>query len=135
MRTVMGTDPDRPDTVPDGVIGGRFVHLPELTTAEPTRSAPGVDAPTRRATLQRALTANAGVLRDAERLAVAAEAVEAALADGGGDSVADHEVRNLATVGRAVVEAAQRRQESRGAHTRDDFPELDPAFAHRIVFA
>jgi succinate dehydrogenase/fumarate reductase flavoprotein subunit len=34
-----------------------------------------------------------------------------------------------------MVEAARRREESRGAHTRDDFPDLDPAFLHRFVFA
>ena len=41
--------------------------------------------------------------------------------------MADHEVRNLATVARAAVGAALRREESRGAHTRDDFPETGPS--------
>ncbi len=53
---------------------------------------------------------------------------------GGDGSVAAAELRNLATVGRAMVEAARRREESRGAHTREDFPDTSPAFAHRIVF-
>ena len=84
--------------------------------------------------LQRELTDHAGVLRDEARLGAAADAVEAVLATPRGDAVADHEVHNLATVARAVVEAARRREESRGAHTRDDFPDTSPAFAHRIVF-
>ena len=32
------------------------------------------------------------------------------------------EIRNLITLGRAVVAAAANREESRGSHTRDDFP-------------
>ena len=35
---------------------------------------------------------------------------------------------------RAAVDAAQRREESRGAHTREDHPETRPEFAHRIVY-
>ena len=45
-----------------------------------------------------------------------------------------YHLRNLATVARSVVVAATRREESRGAHTREDFPATSPAFAHRIVF-
>jgi L-aspartate oxidase len=75
------------------------------------------------------------VLRDAERLERASEVVEAVLTRASADTVADHELRNLATVGRAAVDAAMRREESRGSHHRDDHPQTDPAFAHRIVFA
>jgi L-aspartate oxidase len=131
MRTVMGMDPDRPDVVPPGVIGGRFVRLAAVS-GEPVDLG---DLAAARRTLQKALTDNAGVLRDADRLAVAAAAVEHVLRAGPSDSVAGCELRNLATVGQAMVEAARRREESRGAHTRDDFPDLDPAFLHRFVFA
>ena len=48
--------------------------------------------------------------------------------------IAVSELRNLATVGRAAVDAALRRAESRGAHTREDHPETSPEFAHRIVY-
>lgn len=149
MRTVLGMDPDRPDVVPPGVIGGRFVRLaPSVRSAidpddvgdvgdvGPSATVPvDGDAATARRTLQRALTDNAGVLRDADRLAAAARSVDDVLARASDDTVADHEVRNLATVGRAMVEAAIRREESRGAHTRDDFPDSDPGLLHRIVFA
>jgi L-aspartate oxidase len=132
MRTVMGMDPDRPDAVPPGVIGGRFVHLdPPVADPHALPDDPGKA----RAALQRELTDHAGVLRDAASLASARAAVETALAVPAGATVADHELRNLATVGRALVDAALRREESRGAHTRDDFPETSPAFAHRIVYA
>lgn len=149
MRTVLGMDPDRPDVVPPGVIGGRFVRLaPSVRSAidpddvgdvgdvGPSATVPvDGDAATARRTLQRALTDNAGVLRDADRLAAAARSVDDVLARASDDTVADHEVRNLATVGRAMVDAAIRREESRGAHTRDDFPDSDPGLLHRIVFA
>lgn len=131
MRTVMGADPDHPDVAPPGVIGGRFVHLgPVSSSVEESADEPGKV----RAELQRELTVHAGVLRDATTLTMAAHAVDQALAAPRADSVADHELRNLATVARVVVEAARRREESRGAHTRDDFPETRTDFRHRIVF-
>lgn len=131
MRSVIGMDADRPDAVPPGVIGGRFVHLDALPVdddrlpEDPTKA---------RTVLQRELTEHAGVLRDAARLEAAAQVVEGVLRTPCGDTVADFELRNLATVGRAVVDAARRREESRGAHTRDDFPETSAAFSHRIVY-
>ena len=132
MRCVLGMDADRPDSVPTSVIGGRFVHL-DPVVVDPDQLPVG-DAAKARTVLQRELTDHAGVLRDADRLAVAAAVVDAALRTPRDDTVADHEVHNLATVGRAVVDAARRRQESRGAHTRDDFPQTDPALAQRTVY-
>lgn len=134
MRTVMGMDPDRPDTVPAGVIGGRFLHLDPVEPAAGAAPAADHDAAASRAELQRELTIHAGVLRDAGSLGRAAEAVHRVLASPAADTVADLELRNLAVVGRATVEAAQRREESRGAHTREDFPERSDAFEHRMVF-
>ena len=131
MRTVLGMDPDRPDIVPPGVIGGRFVHLEPVAVAA---DAAPEDPSLLRERMQRELTSHAGVLRDASSLEQAAKVVDAALASPRGDTVADHEVRNLATVAQAAVDAALRREESRGAHTREDFPATSDAFAHRIVF-
>jgi L-aspartate oxidase len=95
-----------------------------------------------RAELQRALTAHAGVLRDASSLGEADAAAQLAHAEaadpagsGRSDPLAPWELRNLATVGRALVAAATVREESRGAHTRTDFPEPSPAFALRLVIA
>lgn len=87
-----------------------------------------------RAELQRAITFNAGVLRSAESLALA-ETTIARLAGGLGrpSSPAAWEVANLCEVGHALVSAAAARTESRGAHTRSDFPETDPTQRLRIV--
>lgn len=130
MRGVMGMNADRPDQVPPGVIGGHFVRL----DVPPEPTGPVADAALARAGLQRTLTDFAGVLRDRERLASAALAVEGVLAGRRRDSVADHELHNLATVGRAMVDAAARRTESRGAHTRDDHPDTDPDQSRRLVY-
>jgi L-aspartate oxidase len=43
------------------------------------------------------------------------------------------ELRNLATVGWALLSAATAREESRGCHTREDFPEQDPGLRLRFV--
>jgi L-aspartate oxidase len=154
MRTVLGMDPDRADAVPPGVIGGRFVHLPDRPASGAMRGAPssgtpsaggpspdgpspdGFDAARLRDAMQRELTAGAGVVRDAASLARAATVVDRALTACGHApaDVAASELCNLATVARAAVEAARRREESRGAHTRDDFPDTRAEFEHRIVF-
>ncbi|MCB0977530.1 MAG: L-aspartate oxidase [Acidimicrobiales bacterium] len=141
MRSVIGLDPDRPDTVPAGVIGGLYVRLaPVKPRSSSTRNTSGdapADGPTPqqvRKLLQRTMTDNAGVLRDDDRLDIARGEVEAILAQTEPDDVARNEVRNLATVGRAVVEAARLREESRGAHTRNDFPDTHGRFLHRMIF-
>jgi L-aspartate oxidase len=80
--------------------------------------------------LQHAMTAGAGVLRDAASL----RAVAATIAiDVDARDVATHEVRNLLAVARALVASAQAREESRGTHTRLDFPETSEDLAGRFV--
>jgi L-aspartate oxidase len=78
--------------------------------------------------LQRIMTRDAGVLRDHERLTRAANALAAMQPDSMEDA-------NLLTVGRALVAAALAREESRGTHTRLDFPDRSPRFDGRLVFS
>src|SRR5690606_12164413 len=96
-----------------GEIGGRQLSLPATNDT----------ALASREHLQRTMTLNAGVLRSADSLMRAAE-VCGGLVEG--DDPASYELRNLATVGRALCAGALAREESRGAHTRNDFPELSP---------
>ncbi len=81
------------------------------------------------------MTTNAGVLRTADSLACARDV----LADVAGRVSADAtdpasvELHNLATVGLALLAAAEHRTESRGAHARTDHPDASEAFRHRLV--
>lgn len=64
-------------------------------------------------------------LRDLECRLTAAESPDVAAVRAGG------EARNLLTVARLITTAAEARRESRGAHSRTDFSEADPALAQR----
>jgi L-aspartate oxidase len=111
------------DDVPPGVIGGRplAVHL---------RWDEGV--PVTRDELQHGMSDHAGVLRTAESLAHADALVRRPVAPGG-SAVNAAEMRNLQTVGQAVVAGALAREETRGAHARVEFPERDPVLLLRFV--
>jgi L-aspartate oxidase len=171
MRSVLGADADRPDAVPAGVIGGRFLRLdPPLDPVPATGTdGPAVDPDVVRDRLQRAMTRTAGVLRSAQSLDAAAAEADLAMAAlrrradrradrsgtvagcgaaaplphetgdpsapdlEGEESVAAYEARNLATVARALAATARQREESRGAHTRIDFPDRSAELEIRIV--
>lgn len=76
--------------------------------------------------LQRVMSADAGVLRDLKGLDAAdrglAELAETPAASCGTDG---WEATNLLTVAAALVAAARAREETRGSHWRDDFPDRD----------
>jgi L-aspartate oxidase len=103
-----------------GDIGGRPLAVPAPTEA---------DLPTRDE-LQRTMTAQAGVLRSAESLERAAQACAGVAM---GDDLASWELRNLATVGRALCAGALAREESRGAHTRTDHEGLRDDLRVRFI--
>ncbi|WP_433464916.1 L-aspartate oxidase [Spirillospora sp. CA-128828] len=77
-----------------------------------------------RGEIQRVMTSYAGVLRGAEGLERAAAELER-LGDGRSaePGVEAWEATNLHTVASAIVAAARRREETRGSHWREDFPE------------
>jgi L-aspartate oxidase len=79
-----------------------------------------------RADLQRAMTEGAGVLRDAGSLATTAKIV-ADLAQRRTDAAGPDtwETTNLVTISAALVDAADRRAETRGCHWREDYPARD----------
>jgi L-aspartate oxidase len=121
MRAVLGDD------------GGRFIRAPDIW-AGPAQHPGDVTPAKARDELQRALTAHAGVLRDASSLRQADRAAEQAGTHAFGDDCVEvWELRNLATVARALIAAASVREESRGAHTRTDFPDMAARFQLRLV--
>ena len=70
----------------------------------------------------------AGVVRDRQRLANAAESIDRwcrYVLPRQFNSPDGWELQNMLTVARITIEAALRREESRGVHLRTDFPELD----------
>jgi L-aspartate oxidase len=112
MRCVLGGDPDIP---------GRSLRLDV---------APDVHGDLTRGALQEAMTAHAGVIRTAASLERAAAVVTR---PAGGDGREHEEVRNLQIVAHALVLAASARAETRGSHSRADFPSTDGALRLRFV--
>jgi L-aspartate oxidase len=100
----------------------------QLTAYARPTAAKSDDVAKIREQIQHAMTVGAGVVRDATSL----RGVELAMPPEA-DRADVCEVRNLATVGAALVAAAIAREESRGCHTRTDFPETSTAFAGRFV--
>jgi L-aspartate oxidase len=97
----------------------------------PDERTPGLVSGTVRAELQDVMTSRVGVLRSADGLAEAAE-----LLDKLGTTQTEvvdlesWETTNLLTVSTALADAAGLREETRGSHWREDFPERDdPRFA------
>ena len=127
MRAVLG-GADGPDH-----IGGQALP-PGLTGPAPAAGPSSGTVAERRDQLQRAMTRGAGVLRDETSLAATGEVVAsvAASSPSSGDPV-DWELRNLVTVAGAVLAAADARHESRGAHTRLEYPDSEAAFHCRLV--
>jgi len=122
--------------VVDAIVGGKDAPEPTgvlrgvLDVAMPV---PPVEAemavgPPIRDELQRVMTRYAGVVRSAEGLARAESQLEAM-------GPTDIEEANVLAVSQALVRAATLREESRGTHTRIDYPETRDEFLGRFVFA
>ncbi len=90
---------------------------------------PGLVAGDQRRRLQETMTAQVGVLRSADGMKLAAETLASIRADGATEVVdlEAWETTNLLTVSVALTEAARQREETRGSHWREDFPERDDA--------
>jgi L-aspartate oxidase len=118
----------------EAIVGGRdrgratgvLRHpLPEpLAVPGGITTTPG---PAIRQELQRIMTRDAGVLRSANSLERAADAL-------GRLVPTDVESANLLAVSTVLVRAATARRESRGTHTRQDHPEPSAEFLGRLVF-
>ena len=88
--------------------------------------------------VQAAMTAGAGVLRNADSLAAAAAALARIGAQTATGEVVEPcveawEATNLHTVANALVAGARLRAETRGCHWREDYPETSPAWRGHLV--
>lgn len=96
----------------------------EVPTAEP--AAFQLPAAGARRRIQDAMTRGAGVLRSAESMRRAADEVETIISRGGGEPCTEcWETANIATVALVMIDLALRREETRGSHWREDFPDRD----------
>ncbi|HET6166126.1 MAG TPA: L-aspartate oxidase [Marmoricola sp.] len=89
--------------------------------------APGVVDAEARTPMQATMTERVGVLRNADGLALAAKALEDLAQTLGEEGTAAWETTNLVSISAALTAAATLREETRGSHWREDFPERDDA--------
>jgi aspartate oxidase len=82
--------------------------------------------PSARSATQQAMSAGAGVLRNADSLARTTAELQALLSHTDDDPRAEAwEATNLQQIASVLAEAAGRREETRGSHWREDFPATD----------
>jgi L-aspartate oxidase len=114
------------------VFSRRIAHLlaseglPPRRDPAPDRREPGLVESDALTPLQATMTEHAGVLRSELGLTTAARELAALREKTGAEpGVAAWETTNLLTLAGALVEAATLRQETRGSHWREDFPDRD----------
>ncbi|MCL2594197.1 MAG: FAD-binding protein [Promicromonosporaceae bacterium] len=134
--------PNRPQDAEQRLIA----HARELAAGWLAMRGRGIESPAEiRRELGRVLDAEVSIFRDAAGLARAATALDGLAARYENVRVADTsdvlntdwvqvlELGAMLTLARGTIAAAQAREESRGAHQRLDFPDLDPAAHHSIT--
>lgn len=103
---------------------GHFVQPKKVPGARPVNANARVSSV---AKLRQIMTTRVGVVRSAAGLKIALKDLKSLSETAGGDSV----LANMILTCRLIAAAALQRQESRGGHFRSDFPDTDPALAHR----
>ena len=118
------------------IWGGSVAAQSAAAAAEPAQVEPlGVfpseeAAPRLRQELKNVLLSGLGIVRDGASLSAALGALDAIAAQ-----AANETDRRRLAFGRAMLESALIREESRGAHCRADFPETEEAFRRQTVAA
>jgi len=124
----------------EGLVFARRIaeYIAAGPTGEPADVAPAalggwvVDA-TVREPLRAAMTRGASVLRSESSLTQVSADLSSLASSRGTPRTATWEATNLVTVASALVGAAVRRQETRGCHWREDFPDARPEWLGHLV--
>ncbi len=113
------------------------LEIPPIAAPAPTPWREPLDVTDIRNALRALMWRNVGITRDARGLAEAADQVDRwcryVLANGF-DDPAGWTLQNMLTVARLMIAAASAREESRGVHTRSDFPATEARWAHHLPF-
>jgi L-aspartate oxidase len=111
------------------------LEVPPIDAPPPPPLREPLDVTDIRNALRALMWRSVGITRTAKGLDEAAEQVDRwcryVLATGF-DDPAGWTLQNMLTVARLTIAAASAREESRGVHTRSDFPATDPAWAQHI---
>lgn len=113
-----------------------LLEVPPLSAPPPPPCREPLDVTDIRNALRALMWRNAGITRNAKGLDEAAQQVDRwcryVLATGF-DDPAGWTLQNMLTVARLMIAAAIVREESRGVHTRSDFPATDPAWIRHVA--
>jgi len=117
----------------EGLVFSRRIAELFATRGLPPRQEPGADlrpaglaAAETVPSIQTTMTEHSGVLRADLGLGIASSELAALLDKPAEEAMTESwEATNLLTLGTALVEAARMRQETRGSHWREDFPDRD----------
>ena len=121
--------------VPPAVAADGEAGLPALVRSLPRRAAVCASLPElSRENLRDLMWRNAGIGRNGSRLLLSARILGlwAGMLGDAGDREG-YELGNMVLLGRLMVESALLRQESRGSHYREDFPETAAEWERHIV--
>jgi L-aspartate oxidase len=117
------------------VDGPRRLEVPPIVADDARDGHEPLDLADIRDSLRALMWRSVGITRDASRLAEAAEQVDfwcRYVLDQVFPDPAGWTLQNMLTVARLMIAAAGAREESRGVHTRSDFPRTEPTWAHQI---
>lgn len=117
--------------------GPRPLEVPPIAVAARPRHREPLDIADIRDSLRSLMWRRVGITRDAQGLAEASGQVEFWCRYVLAQTFDDPEgwtLQNMLTVARLMIAGATDREESRGVHTRKDFPTTDPAWARHIAF-
>jgi L-aspartate oxidase len=117
--------------------GPRRLEVPPVAPAPIRGGHDTLDLADIRDSLRALMWRSVGITRDATGLAEAAEQVDfwcGYVLDHVFHDPAGWTMQNMLTVARLMIAAAAAREESRGVHTRSDFPEPNPSWCRHLTF-